>query len=229
MTQILKNSRLLALRQFVIGPVVVDVGCDHGWLGIELLNSNQAETVIFADINDLPLANAEQNVRYYELLSRAQFIKSDGLSNIDQSFNTVVIAGIGGNLISQIINQGISKLATARLVLCPNNNGYTIRETLFKLGFTIENDEITIENNFFYEIIVASKMPQQKAIKPYTALQRQYGRYQSAESRQHALAMYQSRYDHLLLIAQSIPENNNKLIDINAEITKLNEVINEIK
>ena len=98
------SDRLLAACRFVKpGDRVADVGCDHGYLGIYLLNNNIASHVIASDINEGPLHAAVLNSEKYGVRDRIQFFLSDGVQKIPREFDTLVCAGMGGDTMISIL------------------------------------------------------------------------------------------------------------------------------
>ena len=89
------SNRLKACCQFVRpGDRVADVGCDHGYLGIYLLLSGVARSVIAADVNTGPLDSARRNGEKYAVADRMTFCLSDGVSSLPRDFDCLVCAGI---------------------------------------------------------------------------------------------------------------------------------------
>ena len=89
------SNRLLACCQFVRpGDRVADVGCDHGYLGIHLLQQGIASSVIASDVKEGPLHGAVLNARKYGVGERISFYLSDGVRQIPRDFDCVVCAGM---------------------------------------------------------------------------------------------------------------------------------------
>ena len=80
------STRLLACCQFVKpGDRVADIGCDHGYLGIYLLNKGIASYVLASDINEGPLQSAVRNSDKFGVRDKISFYLSDGVRNIPGS------------------------------------------------------------------------------------------------------------------------------------------------
>ena len=96
------NARLRAVADFVCGgALVVDVGCDHAILPIELVKENRVKKVIACDIGEGPISSAKKNIEKAELSSVIETRLSDGLKEISpDEVDHIVIAGMGGDLIS---------------------------------------------------------------------------------------------------------------------------------
>ena len=100
------SSRLRACARLVPrGARVADVGADHGYLGLWLLAEGRAEHVCACDLREGPLDSARRNAQKYAVDDRMDFCLSDGLQNVPRgSYDTVVCAGMGGELIVKILS-----------------------------------------------------------------------------------------------------------------------------
>ena len=137
------------------GARVCDIGCDHGYLAIYLRLNNIAETVIAADLNELPLSRAESNIKKLGA-DNIDLRLCDGLSGIGKDeVDTIIIAGMGGNVISSII-EGCewAKNNALTFVLQPTTSAETLREFLCTNGFEIMSETVVFENNKLYSVMV---------------------------------------------------------------------------
>ena len=83
---------------------VVDIGCDHAYLGIYLEQNNLCKSVISSDINENALKNAVSNIKKVGLSKKLKTVLSDGLDSVDtKNIDTVVIAGMGTKTIKHIL------------------------------------------------------------------------------------------------------------------------------
>lgn len=145
MSKIKLDDRLSAVASLVRqGSTVADIGTDHAYLLCYLIEKNICPIGIAADINKGPLENARQTVIDCGVYDKVQLILSDGLKSIpENSADDIVMAGMGGILISEIIdcapwvrNENIS------IVAQPMTHAEVLREYFCKNGFKI-NKEIT--------------------------------------------------------------------------------------
>jgi tRNA (adenine22-N1)-methyltransferase len=157
------SKRLAAISDFVpIGTeVVADIGADHGKLLVSLIQNGQISRGIAGEVRQGPMQRAAAFVRTYCLQDKIDVRLGDGLAVIaNEEVNVIVIAGMGGLLISSILTAGSSKLTSVqRLILQPNTDEYLVRQWLAANGWDIVAEDIIFEDNIYYEIIVAERVP----------------------------------------------------------------------
>ena len=149
-------QRLMTIVKFIpAGSVVADIGTDHAILPVYLIKQGISEKVIAGDLNKGPLEMAEKNVLEAGLLDKIILRQGNGLEIIDAGeVDTVVIAGMGGSTIREIIeNAGNAAYSLKRLVLQPMNDSRRLRKWLVKSGWGIEDEDIVEEDGRLYEVI----------------------------------------------------------------------------
>lgn len=152
------SARLQRCADFVRpGKRVADVGTDHGYLSIALLQNNRVPFVTAADINVGPLDSARRNAVKFGVQDRMQFICTDGLQEIQpEDAQDIVIAGMGGELILRIITQASwLKTPEKHLVLQPMTAASQLRCGLYALGFSIEKEETLLDEKRVYSVLSA--------------------------------------------------------------------------
>lgn len=150
------SNRLLACCQFVHpGDRVADVGCDHGYLSIHLLQNGIASSVIASDVHEGPLSSARANARKFGVKDKITFCLSDGLSNIPQDFDCVVCAGMGADTIMSIIHNAAHWLKSPRyrLILQCQSKRPELRQWLYDEGFRINRETLAKDGKFVYSIM----------------------------------------------------------------------------
>lgn len=158
MKQLTLSPRLSALACLVKqGATVADVGTDHAYLPAWLLQQGVAKFAIASDINQGPLARAKKTAQEYNCTEKMQFYLSNGLDKIPSTgIDTIVIAGMGGETIVQIL-QGVSWIQDANisLLLQPMSTQPALRRWLWQHGFAMEKECLVKEGETFYQIICA--------------------------------------------------------------------------
>ena len=150
------SSRLLACCTFVNkGDRVADVGCDHGYLGIHLLQNGIAASVIESDVAEGPLQSAMRNAVKFGVKNKMTFCLSDGLQNVPRDFDVVVCAGMGADTIMSIIHHASDWLKDPkyRLILQCQSKRPELRQWLYDEGFRINRETLAKDGKFVYTIM----------------------------------------------------------------------------
>ena len=152
------SKRLEMVASFVPqGAVILDVGSDHAYLPIELVERGQIETAIAGEVVEGPYQSAVKNVESHGLKEKIQVRLANGLAAFEEEdqVSVITIAGMGGRLIATILEEGLDKLSNIqRLILQPNNREDDLRIWLQEHGFQIVAESILEEAGKFYEILV---------------------------------------------------------------------------
>lgn len=135
---------------------ITDVGCDHGYLIIEALNNYNVSYALAIDNKIKPLEFAINNIATEGLKDRVKFSLSSGLDELEKDSDTIVISGLGGTLISNIIEENIHKIQDQKFILQANRNNYELRKYLSLNNFKFLDEDI-IYDGFYYQIIVVRK------------------------------------------------------------------------
>ncbi|HEW7164322.1 TPA: tRNA (adenine-N(1))-methyltransferase [Streptococcus pneumoniae] len=152
------SKRLELVASFVSqGAILLDVGSDHAYLSIELVERGQIKSAIAGEVVEGPYQSAVKNVEAHGLKEKIQVRLANGLAAFEETdqVSVITIAGMGGCLIARILEEGLGKLANVeRLILQPNNREDDLRIWLQNHGFQIVAESILEEAGKFYEILV---------------------------------------------------------------------------
>ena len=152
------SKRLELVASFVPqGAVLLDVGSDHAYLPIDLVERGRIEGAIAGEVVDGPYQSALKNVEAHGLKEKIQVRLANGLAAFEEEdqVSAITIAGMGGRLIATILEEGLGKLANVeRLILQPNNREDDLRIWLQDHDFQIVAESILEEAGKFYEILV---------------------------------------------------------------------------
>lgn len=153
------DDRLSLCAELVTGKYICDIGTDHGYLPAELLLTGKCSRATAADINEKPLEAAAVTFEKYNVSDRARLVLSDGLKNVDVTDVTdIVIAGMGGELIARILEDGADKLSPEiNLILQPMTKAPLLRKYLCSHGFEIVSERAACDRRFRYNVISARK------------------------------------------------------------------------
>ena len=157
------SQRLLACCSFVApGDRVADIGCDHGYLGIHLLKTGIARSVIAADVNEGPLQSAYRNAYKFGVRNSMTFHLSDGVRNIPRDFDTLVCAGMGADTIISILAAAPwLKSGAYRLILQCQSKRPELRRWLYDAGYAIRREALSKDGRFYYPIMEVVYAPEE--------------------------------------------------------------------
>lgn len=154
----LLNPRLAAVADMVTpGSVVADVGTDHAYLPIWLIKKGVCPTAIAMDIRQGPLDRARENIRRYQVEEKIWIRLSDGLEQLKPGeADTVVIAGMGGELISRILARAPwVKQQAIRFIFQPMSAAAELRIYLSQEGYAIQKETAVMDAGRIYTVLEA--------------------------------------------------------------------------
>lgn len=148
---------------------VADVGCDHGYLSIWLVRENITATAIAMDLRKGPLSKAEENVRFFHQQEKIVTRLSDGVKELKPGeADTIVIAGMGGELMSGILAAGAGQVKAAEhLVLQPQSDMAMVRRQVAKQGYRIVDEDACLDDGKYYVVMRAEKGVAEPSDKSY--------------------------------------------------------------
>jgi len=136
---------------------IADVGSDHGYLIIEAFNNFEIEKAIAIDNKKKPLEKAYNNIKKYDYLDKVRFSLSSGIEDLNEEVDAIIISGMGGKLIIEILEADFEKIKGAKLIIQANRNVYDIRKYLSNKLYKITNEKIVFEDKKYYEIVLFEK------------------------------------------------------------------------
>ena len=201
------SKRLSIVASFVPqGAVLLDVGSDHAYLPIELVESGKIERAIAGEVVVGPYQSAVKNVETHGLVDKIQVRLANGLAAFEETdqVSTITIAGMGGRLIATILEEGLDKLSSVnRLILQPNNREDELRVWLQAHGFQIVAESILEEAGKYYEIIVV-----ETGTMNLSASEVRFGPFLSQEASPVFVEKWQKEAGKLEYALDQIPEKN---------------------
>lgn len=152
------SKRLRLCAQLVPeGARVADIGTDHGYLGLYLLQNGLAAHVLAADLRPQPLQTAKLHAAKFGFAGQMEFRLSDGLAEIGpDETDTIVCAGMGGDLIVEILSAcPWLRDRNYTLILQPQSAGQELRRWLGEHGFAIACEQLVQDGKFLYTVLRA--------------------------------------------------------------------------
>lgn len=148
------SKRLNRISSHIKGRRMADIGTDHGLVPIFLIENKIVDYAIAADISKPSLQKAIDLAKEKNLELDARLGDGMEVLNPEDGIETVVIAGMGGVLIGEILSASeISK--NVRLILQPMQGARELRKYLFENGYEIIDEDVVFEDDRYFEIIVA--------------------------------------------------------------------------
>lgn len=152
------TNRLLKIASLVTpNKRLADIGTDHGYIPVYLLNKNIINFAILADINKGPLENARKEVKRNKLDDKVDLRLGSGIEVLKKGeVDEIIIAGMGGILIGELLeaNKEVAHEAE-KLILQPMQAQEELRKYLLNNGYEILDEYLEKEDFRLYEIIVA--------------------------------------------------------------------------
>lgn len=157
------SHRLETIASFVRrGSKIADIGTDHGYVPIRLVEEGTAVSALAMDVRKGPLERACAHVREHGLTDRIELRLSDGLAALRPGeADCVIIAGMGGELVIRILEEGKELWdSVGQWVLSPQSYIDEVRRYLLNNGFSIEREVMVEEDGKYYTImdVTADKM-----------------------------------------------------------------------
>ena len=156
---------------------VADVGCDHGFVSIELINRKIAENVIAMDIRRGPLMRAQEHIMQTRLSDKIQTRLSDGVAALKPGeADSLIIAGMGGNLVIHILENGKETVKDMKqCILQPQSEIQKVRKYLRENDFKIIEEKMVFEDGKYYPMMKA--VPSSNISKNENKLYDRFGEY----------------------------------------------------
>lgn len=192
------TKRIKAIAEFIPPyKYIADVGCDHGYLIREAFENHNIIHAQAIDNKKKPLESAIKNLQKYH--EQITFTLSDGLKDLLDNVEVVILAGLGGMLIIKILKEGFHKLKNIkRIIIQANRDLDKVRKFASENGFKIVSEKIIDEEAIFYEIIVL-----EKGSSKYHDIDLLFGPYLLAEKSEIFLKKWKKEY-HRLKVIKSI-------------------------
>jgi len=157
------TPRLQAIINLVTAKTIADVGTDHAFIPIRLAQDKKIKKAVATDKNRGPIEIARGNVLKYGLSKIIELRQGAGLCPIEPGeCEQIIIAGMGGALIADIIEDDIEKAKASELILQPMNAQSELRQRLFDMGFKIEIEELSNEGFKIYNLMRVHFEPQNR-------------------------------------------------------------------
>ncbi len=159
------SKRLEMVASFVgIQAQIADVGTDHGYIPIALVEQKLVKKAIAMDIKPGPLERAREHIRQYGLQEKIETRLSDGVKQLSVGeADTVIIAGMGGELVIHILEEGKNLWNfVEHWILSPQSELDKVRKYLIRQGFEIVKEDMVKEDGKYYIVMDVAHTSKEK-------------------------------------------------------------------
>lgn len=166
MKQVELSARMQALTDMVSRQsVVCDVGCDHGFVSIYLVQQGIAPKVYAMDVGKGPLERAKEHIKEYDMEPYIETRLSDGLEALQVGeADCMICAGMGGKLMMRILKEGEEKARVMKeLILQPQSEIASFRAFLRKEGYEVVRENMIYEEGKYYPMMKV--VPEKKVLE----------------------------------------------------------------
>lgn len=173
---ILLSKRMQMVADMVTkGNVTADIGCDHGFVSIYLMEQGICPHVIAMDVNEGPLLRAKEHIAERGLESYIDIRLSDGIDKLQsKEAESIIIAGMGGKLVMKILSDHMDKVRELKeVILQPQSDLHLVRQFLEKNGLQIVQEDMVEDAGKFYPCMKAVFLDEKK--DGYTEVEQWYG------------------------------------------------------
>ena len=216
----MNSKRILALASYVsVDDKLIDVGCDHGYLGIYLKKNNKVSDLLLTDLRPNALNNAIENIKKYNLDINTYL--TDGIKGVKvKNYNTISISGMGTQTIIKILSELKKKNTINKLIIQSNNDLDILRSCINNMGYYLEDEKVVYENDIYYVICKFVKSD-----KKNTNEEVRFGLI-----REDKVDYYNYLIKYYSGILKQIPKTSTDLVDeLNSNITLLKKLLKECR
>lgn len=196
-----------------------DVGCDHGFIAEKMILSGKCSNVTITDISAKSLQKAKNLLKTHIEKGVVNAICTDGLKDVSNKTETVLIAGMGGEEIIKILQE--SAFLPPVLILQPMKNVDKVRRTLFETGYGIVKDYLFYDKKY-YNLIVARL---NEKVLPYSENEFIFGR-DNLKTLSDDFRLYLSKELSIINKSLSLVESDAEKIILEEKLKLYKEVIN---
>jgi tRNA (adenine22-N1)-methyltransferase len=216
------SKRLLTIANLVPKDSnVVDIGCDHGHLLIYLKDIGFNGKLLGVDNKVGPINSFKENLKKKRYEKIIKYSLSCGLEDVDSTYNTVVIAGMGFDNIKKIISEDINKLYFIdTFIVDSHTKEEETRKFFVSLGYLIEQEVILKEDGIFYEIVKFKK-----GHKKYSKNDFMFGPELLKERNQIFNEKWSFILNEYIGIIAKMPEKDKKYRDLESKICEIKKII----
>ncbi len=216
------SNRLAAVAGLIrTGTRLADIGTDHGYIPIYLVQQGICDSAIAMDIGRGPLERAREHIRLYHLEHKITTRLSDGVQQLKvNEADCMVVAGMGGLLTIHILEHGREVIASMKeCVLQPQSHIDRVRKYLWNNEFTIVEEDMILEDGKYYPMMRVIPNQRQEVPDELLEVYAQYGQF-----------LVESKHPVLITFLEKEYKNNQKLlIQLKSQVSRKHERVEQLE
>ena len=219
------SNRLLKLAEFIVpGSFIADIGSDHCLLPIFLCEQNLIKGAFAVENKEGPYNRMVKAIKDAGLEDKIAYSLSSGIEKLDPRCDTVVLAGMGGRLISEILTSHKERLDNVQHILVDAHTDLDIvYETLTSLGYEIEMGHFLMDKGKPYDIMRWKKSEKEPQ---YSDIEKKYGYFNVKHPNEAWKQYYERQLGILEKIKSSLPSDSQKAGELEVEISEIKNILN---
>lgn len=150
------SKRLKTIASLASEQIIADIGCDHGLVCIDAILKGKVKKAYACDLREGPLRQAKANIQFFHLEDQIETHLESGIHNLPLDTQQIIIAGMGGKLIMDILQADPIPESVNSMILCPHKDAVDLRAFLIKNGWQIVNEQV-VHDGHFYPILIVKK------------------------------------------------------------------------
>ena len=175
------SKRLQAVADLVTpGYTIADVGTDHAYIPIYLVEKEIVPKAVAMDINKGPLDRAAEHIKEHKLEGKIQTRLSNGLRHLPkEEVDTVILAGMGGNVMMNLLNEDMDKTNCLKeCILQPQSEVAKVRTFLLEKGFLFIKEDMVWDDGKYYPMmkVLPPKTKTEDISVTWSEVELQYGK-----------------------------------------------------
>ncbi len=162
-----KRERFEKLVEKIEYRRLADIAADHCYISLLALFNDKVDFVIASDLNKGPLETGKANIKEFGFEDKIETRLGSGIETISNGeVDSVIIAGIGGNLMLNLMQQEVEKLRSFKqLILQPQNEEIEVKRFVHSIGYSIKDESFVLEKGMRYIILNCIN---EKEVEPYS-------------------------------------------------------------
>ena len=222
------SKRLQTIADFVKkNSVVADIGTDHAHIPIYLIENNIIDKAYACDINKGPLEKAKENIENFGVSENIVLRLSNGLDMSNKEADTIIIAGMGGELIIDILERGKSFFNKKNtFILSPHTKTDEVRDYMLRKGFEILKEDMCIDEGKFYTVM-EGRYTENKLM--YSEAELLYGKFLIENKHPILLEFLKKEEEKYISILSNIGLNEDRKKELRHRLDIIKETMNEMQ